>query len=125
MKTPSKLYSSLFLKCPRCHKGSLLAQHPYRLSAMNKVNENCSVCGQKFKLEPSFFYGSMYVSYAIGVAIAVAVVVLSLLLGFKLGMLHYFTLITLILVVLMPYIGALAKSVWAHFFIDYDPEAER
>ena len=121
MKTSSKLYSVLFLKCPKCHKGDLLVQHPYKLSAMNRVNDRCTVCGQKFKLEPSFFYGSMYVSYAIGVAMAVAVFVLGLLLGFK-GMLQYFFAISIVLVILMPYIGALSKSIWAHFFIDYDPK---
>ena len=124
MKTSSKLYSILFLKCPRCHKGNLLTKHPYKLSAMNKVNDACGVCGQKFKLEPSFFYGSMYVSYAIGVAVAVAVFVLGMLLGIG-SMLTYFFSISVVLVVLMPYIGALAKSLWAHFFIDYDPKAER
>lgn len=123
MKTSSKLYSSLFLKCPRCHKGNLLAKHPYKLSAMNKVNDACAVCGQKFKLEPSFFYGSMYVSYAIGVAVAVAVFVLGMLVGIE-SMLTYFFSMSVVLLVLMPYIGALAKSVWAHFFIDFDPEAE-
>jgi len=123
MKTSSKLYSVLFLKCPKCHKGGLLVQHPYKLSAMNKVNEHCAVCGQKFKLEPSFFYGSMYVSYAIGVAVAVAVFVLGWLLGLK-GMLQYFFAISIVLVILMPYIGALSKSIWAHFFIDYDPNFE-
>jgi uncharacterized protein (DUF983 family) len=91
---------------------------------MNKVKDTCAVCGQKFKLEPSFFYGSMYVSYAIGVAVAVAVFVLGMLVGIE-SMLTYFFSMSVVLLVLMPYIGALAKSVWAHFFIDYDPEAER
>jgi len=121
MRKSSKLYSSLFLKCPKCHEGNLLTQHPYKLSAMNKVNDCCVVCGQKFKLEPSFFYGSMYVSYAIGVALAVAVFILGLLLGLN-GMLQYFFAISIVLIILMPYIGALSKSIWAHFFIDYDPK---
>lgn len=125
MKTSSKLYSILFLKCPKCHKGRLLTHHPYRLIAMNKVNDRCDVCDQKFKLEPSFFYGSMYVSYAIGVAVAVGVFVLGLILGLQLSMLQYFLAISAVLLIMMPYIGALAKSVWAHFFIKYNPEIRR
>lgn len=120
MRKSWKLYSILFLKCPRCHKGNLLTHHPYKLSAMNRVNDRCAVCDQKFKLEPSFFYGSMYVSYAIGVAVAIAVFVLGWLFGLK-GMLQYFFAISLVLLILMPYIGALSKSIWAHFFINYDP----
>jgi hypothetical protein len=63
----------------------------------------------------------MYVSYAIGVAVAVTVFVLGLLLGLK-DMLQYFFAISLVLFLLMPYIGALSKSIWAHFFIDHDPK---
>lgn len=96
--------------------------HPYRLRAMNRVNHHCKVCGQKFKLEPSFYYGSMYVSYAIGVAISVVVFILGMLLGLE-GMIHYFVAITAVLIALMPYIGALAKSIWAHLFIRFDPKA--
>ena len=97
--------------------------HLYRLRAMNRVNHHCTVCGQKFKLEPSFYYGSMYVSYAIGVAIAVAVFVLGMLAGLE-GMIHHFVAITAVLIALMPYIGALAKSIWAHLFIHFDPKTE-
>ena len=97
--------------------------HPYRLRAMNRVNNHCNFCGQKLKLEPSFYYGSMYVSYAIGVAIAVAVFVLGMLAGLE-GMIHHFVAITAVLIALMPYIGALAKSIWAHLFINFDPKTE-
>ncbi|MGB0198708.1 MAG: DUF983 domain-containing protein [Flavobacteriaceae bacterium] len=97
--------------------------HPYRLRAMNRVNNHCNFCGQKLKLEPSFYYGSMYVSYAIGVAIAVAVFVLGMLAGLE-GMIHHFVAITAVLIALMPYIGALAKSIWAHLFIHFDPKTE-
>ena len=31
----------------------------------------------KYKIEPSFFYGSMYVSYAVGIAFAVAAFIIS------------------------------------------------
>lgn len=33
------------------------------------MNETCDVCGLRFEIEPGFFYGSMYVSYAFSVAI--------------------------------------------------------
>ena len=38
--------------------------------------EHCKVCDLKFEREPSFFYGSMYISYTYGVAVFVAVFVL-------------------------------------------------
>lgn len=60
------LYSMLFNKCTRCHQGDVFEyKNPYNLSKMFKMCETCSHCGLKYEDEPSFFYGAMYVSYAI------------------------------------------------------------
>ncbi|MDM9631169.1 DUF983 domain-containing protein [Robiginitalea sp. M39] len=118
----SKLYSILFMKCPRCHEGRFLQNHPYNLSSMNKVRDTCPSCGLKYKLEPSFYYGSMYVSYGVGVAIAVAAYVLIYLLGLDLGIAGIFGVIVGTLILLMPFIGAVSKSIWANFFFNYDEE---
>jgi len=116
----SKIYSILFLKCPRCHEGAFLENHPYNLSSMNSVRDTCPKCGLKYKMEPSFYFGSMYVSYGVGVALAVAVYVLMLLMGIDLGIAGIFGVIIATLVLLMPYIGAISKSIWANFFFKYD-----
>ena len=121
----SKLYSILFLKCPRCHEGPFLQNHPYNLSSMNRVREMCPKCGLKYKIEPSFYYGSMYVSYAVGVAVAVAVYVLILIFGLELSIAGIFGAIVGALVLLMPYIGAVSKSIWANFFFKYDKAVAR
>lgn len=114
----------MFLKCPRCRKGNLLVGYPYQLRKFNKVNENCPYCDLNFKIEPSFFYGSMYVSYALGVAISIAVYLLMLLTEMAGGVLRNFLIIVFVLVVLMPYINALSKVIWANFFFKYDPKYE-
>ena len=36
------------------------------------MNDTCPVCGQPFCLEPDFYYGTGYVSYALAVAVSVA-----------------------------------------------------
>lgn len=33
------------------------------------MNETCPVCKLKFEIEPGFFWGSMYISYAFSVAL--------------------------------------------------------
>lgn len=114
------LYSLLFLKCPRCRQGEFLEAHPYHLSNMNKVKERCPKCKLKYSIEPSFYTGSMYVSYGVGIAVAVAAYVLTLLFGFNFGPTGILITIILALLVLMPYIGAVSKSIWAHFFFKYD-----
>ena len=64
-----KLYSILKFKCPHCHEGEFFEdRNPYNLSSMSKTFERCPKCDRKFSMEPGFYYGAMYVSYAIGVA---------------------------------------------------------
>lgn len=87
---------------------------------MNRVRESCPRCGLKYKIEPSFYYGSMYVSYAVGVAVAIAVYILVLLFGLQLSVAGIFATIAGALIILMPLIGAISKSIWANFFFKFD-----
>ncbi|MEH6704450.1 MAG: DUF983 domain-containing protein [Galbibacter orientalis] len=89
---------------------------------MNKVKDRCEKCNLNFHIEPSFYTGSMYISYAVGVAVAVTAYVLSLIFNMQLGPTGILGIIIISLVVLMPYIGAVSKSIWAHFFLKYNPE---
>lgn len=53
-------------KCPKCSKGKVFSRkgNPL-LFQMPRMNENCSECGHKFEKEPGYFFGSMFVSYAL------------------------------------------------------------
>jgi hypothetical protein len=50
----------------------------YAVSDTMKMHEHCGHCGLRYKMEPNFFFGAMYVSYALAVAICVAVFVIAL-----------------------------------------------
>ena len=123
MKKGSKLYSILTGRCPRCHSESMYRyKNPYRFGALFKMHERCSQCRTKYKMEPSFFYGAMYVSYAVGIAFAVAAFVISyLLMGTDLP--TTFAAIVATLVVFLPVIIRLSRNIWINFFIHYNPEA--
>lgn len=116
----SKLYSILFLKCPRCHKGEFFEANPYKLSNFNKVKDHCPKCKLKYSIEPSFYTGSMYVSYAVGIAVAVATYVTSLIFNLQLSLVSLFISIVVVLVLSMPWIAAVSKSIWANMFFTYD-----
>ena len=116
----SKLYSIIFLKCPRCHKGEFLEANPYKLSNFNKVKERCPKCGLKYSIEPSFYTGSMYVSYGVGIAVAVATYVLTLFIGLQLKISTLFVVIVVSLILSMPWIAAVSKSIWANMFFKFD-----
>jgi uncharacterized protein (DUF983 family) len=80
LKKGTKLYSILTGSCPKCHEESMYVdKNPYHLGTLFKMEERCSHCQTKYKLEPSFFYGAMYVSYGVGIAFAVAAFVIAFL----------------------------------------------
>jgi hypothetical protein len=73
-------------------------------------------------MEPSFFYGAMYVSYAVGVAMAFTVfIAFYLLLGSSL--VTTFIAIVIALILLLPVIIRLSRNIWINLFIHYDPGA--
>jgi uncharacterized protein (DUF983 family) len=114
------LYSILFLKCPQCRQGEFLEANPYKISKMNSVRERCPKCQLKYSMEPSFYTGSMYVSYGVGIAFAVAAYMILLILGLADSPMRIFIVIVITLAVFFPYIGAVSKSIWAHLFFKYD-----
>jgi len=96
--------------------------NPYHLGSLFKMNERCSHCDTKYKIEPSFFYGAMYVSYAVGIAFAVAAFVMSFLV-FGASLLNTFASIVLTLIVFMPVIIRLSRNIWINIFMHFDPSA--
>lgn len=53
-------------KCPKCSKGQVFSKKGNVLFlSMPKMNPNCPHCHHKFEKEPGYFFGSMFVSYAL------------------------------------------------------------
>ena len=116
----SRLYSIFKMKCPRCHEGDFFESHPYDLRKAGNIHKNCSNCGLKYSKEPGFYYGAMYVSYALGVGLFVGLWGLMNLIfpiestGAQISIIIGASLL------LTPYLYALSKIIWAYFFIKYD-----
>lgn len=73
-------------------------------------------------IEPSFFYGAMYVNYGLTVAIAVtSFIVARVFVGLEL--LQSFPTVFLALLVFAPFGLRLSRSIWINMFINYkNPE---
>ena len=122
LKKGSKLYSILTGSCPKCHEESMyLNKNPYNLMEIYKMHEKCNHCNTRYKIEPSFFYGAMYVSYAVGIAFAVAAFVISYIF-LSSTLKTAFIAIVVTLVVLMPINMRLARNIWINMFISYDKD---
>ncbi len=125
LKKGTTLYSIITGKCPKCHEESMYTfKNPYNLGNTLKINERCSTCNTKYRLEPSFFYGAMYVSYAVGIAFAVAAFVISNFI-FQASLNTIFIAIICTLVVFMPIIMRLSRNIWINMFIHYDKSASK
>ena len=120
-KKGTKLYSILFNKCPKCHEGDFLKERNIlKFYKAFDMHERCTKCGLKYMIEPSFFYGAMYVSYALTVALAVAIFVISYLLG--LGLISSLIAIIVILVALTPLTMRVSRLLYINMFVHYKKE---
>ncbi|MFN5845483.1 MAG: DUF983 domain-containing protein [Flavobacteriia bacterium] len=119
----SKLYSIFKSKCPRCQEGEFFVSHPYDLVNMGDIHTHCDQCGLKYAKEPGFYYGAMYVAYALGVALFVTFWVSfnlffeNVSVGWQIGLIITATIL------LSPYLYALSKIIWANMFIRYEKDA--
>ena len=122
-KKGTKLYSIFNGKCPQCQEGNFFK---HRISFVPKkvteLHENCPKCNLKYMLEPSFFYGAMYVNYGITVGLSIVVFLISNLL-FNATLLQSFAAILIALLVLMPINLRLSRILWIHMFVAYNPDA--
>lgn len=116
----TRLYSMLTGTCPVCQKDHMYEnQNAYKLSKTLAVKDHCDHCFFRFRLEPSFFFGAMYVSYGLGVAVAMATFAVTF---FLLGWdkLAIMIAISIVLFALMPIIQRLSRNIWLGIFVGYD-----
>ena len=119
-KKGSKLYGILKGVCPKCHNESMYTNpNPYAVTQLFEMQDNCSHCNTKYKIEPSFFYGSMYVSYAVGIAFAVSAFVISYLF-FESSLKVAFIAIVAAMFVFYPVIIRVSRNIWINLFMSYD-----
>lgn len=122
LKKGNKMYSIFTGACPKCHHESMyINKNPYVVSETLKMHERCSQCKTKYKIEPSFFYGSMYVSYGVGIAFAFAAFLISYGL-FESSRNIAFLSIVITMIVCLPIILRLSRNIWINLFMHYDKQ---
>lgn len=120
-----KIYSILTGTCPVCQEDKMYYNpNPYNISTIFKMQEKCSNCQTKYKMEPSFFFGAMYVSYGLGIALALPVFLVVYFL-FHISLLGSFIFIVIALAIFMPVIARLARNIWINLFMNYNEKYEK
>ena len=122
LKKGSTLYSILTGTCPKCNEESMyIEKNSYILTKVFDMHEKCSHCGLKYKMEPSFFFGAMFVSYGLGVGLAIITFLVSHY-GFHSNLKTSFLAIMISLTVFMPIIMRLARNIWINMNIGFDKD---
>lgn len=119
----SVLYSILNFKCPYCHEGAFFLSHPYDLKHAGDLHEACPRCGGRYSIEPGFYYGAMYVSYALGVAASVSTWMACSVLAPDMGVGGVVAWVAGVMLVGGPFYYALSKIIWANLFLKYKGSA--
>ncbi len=121
------------MRCPRCRKGPMFTDNnPFRklsLKHIFEMPEHCPVCNQKYDLEPGFWYGTGYVSYALAVAISTTTFVAWLvLIGVSTddNRIFYWLIFNAVtLVVLQPWLMRLSRVIYMRFFVRYNENYDK
>ena len=125
LKKGSKLYSILTGTCPKCQEESMYQdKNPLHLSKLLKMNEKCSHCGLHYQIEPSFFYGAMYVSYAMNVALGVAAFIISYGI-FNSNLKTAFAVILISTILLYPFVLRWARNIYINIFVSFNPNKDK
>ena len=115
----TKINSILTGSCPVCQNESMYSiKNPYSLTTTLKMQDCCSQCGTKYQMEPSFFFGAMYVSYPVGLFFAGCAFVLSYLV-FNFNLIITYGIIVVTMIVLLPIVLRLSRNIWINFFMSY------
>jgi uncharacterized protein (DUF983 family) len=118
----TKLYSITKNKCPHCHEGAFFNHNnPYNLTNFYKMDNSCKVCGEKYTREPGFFFGAMFISYALNVAWFVAAWVATLIfIPEEENILLIASIIIGFGLVMAPLTYRLSRLIWINMFVHYE-----
>ena len=116
----SKLYSIVNFKCPRCHKGDMFPPDTLmKFNKFDKMNAACNYCGQSFEPEPGYYFGAMFISYALNASLFIAIWVMMTFISEEISLFWIITVIILLSILLLPIIFRLSRAMWINIFVSY------
>ncbi|MBL7558879.1 DUF983 domain-containing protein [Olleya sp. YSTF-M6] len=116
----TKLNSILLGSCPVCQNESMYTvNNPYKVTSTLTMEERCSHCSTKYKIEPSFFFGAMYVSYPVGLIFGSFSLFISYMV-LEFSLLISYIILVLFMLLCLPIILRLSRNIWINIFMHYD-----
>lgn len=130
---PNYLWSIITMRCPRCRRGDMFKQaNPFKKLSLKHIldmHDQCPVCAQKFDLEPGFWYGTGYVSYALMVALsATTFIAWWVIIGISTDdnrIMYWLIFNAVLIVVLQPWFMRLSRVIYLNFFVGYNENYDK
>jgi hypothetical protein len=89
------------------------------------MHRNCSKCGFHYEIEPGFFYGAMYVSYAFSIAILIASGIVISFFVKEPSITFYAIFISIVSLIALPFSFRWSRLIWLYMFVRYEPDTEQ
>ncbi len=119
----TKAYSILNNVCPRCQSSKFWPRNNPYTNIFVKNNGDLGSCKSynlKFEIELGFWYGAMYVSYALSVSVFL-IILLALSLFFNsLNVINEIIIISISLIIISPVVYFLSRLIWINIFISFN-----
>ena len=116
MQKRSQLEAIVHSKCPRCRQGDMFRYPVQKISKFDKMHKHCPTCGLRYEIEPGFFFGAMYISYAITVAVLFNVALILFFLFNDPDLWVYIVTVPLTVLALLPFIFRISRVLFLHIF---------
>lgn len=107
------------MRCPRCREGKMFPEHTLYTTRFMKMNDQCSCCGQSFTPEPAFYFGAMFVSYALNAAYFIAAWVILLMVMNNIPDTLMIGVVVTLVIGLLPVTFRLSRVLWIYIFVRY------
>lgn len=112
-------------KCPRCGEGDLF-EHKKHFTFSGKsyqMKKHCPDCGLKYEKEVGFFYGAMFISYALNIALFLSsLLVYYLFFKSVWGWVHFAVVYFILTILATAYIFRLSRSMWISLLTKSEPD---
>jgi uncharacterized protein (DUF983 family) len=110
-------------KCPQCREADMFTSRAYDLKHFGDMPSHCPRCDFRYEREPGFFYGAMYVSYALSVGIFLTTVFILYFFAGDPALEVYVISVGVMAVVLYPLTFRYSRVIFVNIFggVTYDP----
>lgn len=121
---PSRFQAIAEGRCPQCREGKMFKYPFFRVDKFDQMHSNCPVCNLRYEVEPGFWYGAMFVSYAFSILILAVLGVVLYWFFNDPPIMGYIIPITVISLISVPFNFRISRSIFLHLFgfVKYKPE---